>query len=331
MAKKKIKALWITDKWNSLDHERDTSLRLMEESLRLGWECWWCSSADLAILSDGKKVQVTARADQVHSIAAERTKTSVQWGDPQILEVSTFDQIHLRVDPPVDHRYVHLVQLLNLGLPGKLQSRLVNPAIALLTLNEKMAPFLDPSLAPRSLVACDWESLAKQGQILKTAVSKPLHQAQSKGVEKVSFQELEGLGHARKELEFLSHQFSELIMLQEYMPGILKGETRVWLVDSKPIAVVRKVPQPGEFKIDMDRGSTVQPHTLTAQEKKQLPKIQKILRTYKVRLAAIDLIEGKVSDFNVTSPGLVVQIEKAMGKNVAQVILKGLASKSSKK
>ncbi|MBL7715336.1 MAG: hypothetical protein JNL01_07680 [Bdellovibrionales bacterium] len=328
MAKKttpKLKVLWITDKWASLDHPRDTSLRLMEESLKMGWQCWWCSSADLSLQNDGIKVRVRARADQVKSVSEDRSASSFQWGDSQVFEIAQFDQVHLRIDPPVDHRYIHLVQLLNFGLTGKHQRKLVNPAMALLTLNEKMTPFLDPKIAPQAMVACDWENLLKQGQIFQTAVSKPLHQAQSKGVEKVSFKELNDLDASRKELGFLSNQFSELIMLQQFLPGITAGETRIWFVDGKVLATVRKIPQAGEFKIDMDRGSTVQAHTLTKEEKKQIPKIQKILNANQVRLAAIDLIDGRVSDFNVTSPGLIVQMEKVLGRNLAIEVLRGLA------
>jgi hypothetical protein len=38
----KWRVLWVTDPWDTLDHPRDTPLRLAEECLALGVECHWC-------------------------------------------------------------------------------------------------------------------------------------------------------------------------------------------------------------------------------------------------------------------------------------------------
>jgi hypothetical protein len=41
-------------------------------------------------------------------------------------------------------------------------------------------------------------------------------------------------------------------------------------------------------------------------------------------MAAIDLIADQVTDFNFTSPGLLVQMESLLGRNLAQPIVKSL-------
>ena len=40
MRKKRPQLLWMTDPWETLDHPRDTSLRLVEEYLRMGVDAW---------------------------------------------------------------------------------------------------------------------------------------------------------------------------------------------------------------------------------------------------------------------------------------------------
>src|SRR5262245_9548732 len=41
--------LWITSTWSSLDHPRDTTLRLMEEALAQRWANYWCDPARISI------------------------------------------------------------------------------------------------------------------------------------------------------------------------------------------------------------------------------------------------------------------------------------------
>ena len=43
-----------------------------------------------------------------------------------------------------------------------------------------------------------------------------------------------------------------------------------------------------------------------------------------IRLAAVDLIEGLVTDFNFTSPGLIPQMEGVLDENLARPIIKAL-------
>jgi hypothetical protein len=50
--------------------------------------------------------------------------------------------------------------------------------------------------------------------------------------------------------------------------------------------------------------------------------VGKLLRKEKILWAAVDLIDGKVTDFNFTSPGLLVAMEDLLGENLAEKALK---------
>ena len=43
----------------------------------------------------------------------------------------------------------------------------------------------------------------------------------------------------------------------------------------------------------------------------------------------MDLIEGYITDFNFTSPGLIPQMEGVLGKNLARPIIKALMTRWS--
>jgi glutathione synthase/RimK-type ligase-like ATP-grasp enzyme len=71
----------------------------------------------------------------------------------------------------------------------------------------------------------------------------------------------------------------------------------------------------------MDRGSLLSSTQLSLKEKAISQKIARHLKARRIRLAAIDLIENYVTDFNFTSPGLIPEMEALSGKNLAKSII----------
>jgi hypothetical protein len=69
-------------------------------------------------------------------------------------------------------------------------------------------------------------------------------------------------------------------------------------------------------------------HTLTAVEKKISNTIGSWLKKNQVLMAAVDLIDGKITDFNFTSPGMIVHMEQAGGKPLAPAIARVILSSS---
>ena len=74
----------------------------------------------------------------------------------------------------------------------------------------------------------------------------------------------------------------------------------------------------------MDRGGSLALHNLTPSEKKSATQVGSFIKKHKIRLAAVDLVENRVTDFNFTSPGLLVQMETLLGKNLAEPIVESL-------
>ena len=109
------------------------------------------------------------------------------------------------------------------------------------------------------------------------------------------------------------------------MAGIAEGEQRLWFVDGKLLAAVRKLPQTGDFRVNIDGGSRVVATRLTRREREVAAKIGRVLRREKIRLAAVDLIEGWITGFNFTSPGLIVAMERVLGENLARPIVRAVA------
>jgi glutathione synthase/RimK-type ligase-like ATP-grasp enzyme len=93
---------------------------------------------------------------------------------------------------------------------------------------------------------------------------------------------------------------------------------------------VKKKPKSGDYRIDMDQGGTLAESILTQREKKSVPVLGRKLKSWGVRLAAVDLIDGKVTDLNFTSPGLLVPMEALLKRNLAAMVVKSLIQPAGK-
>lgn len=324
--------LWVTDPWSTLDHSNDTSLRLIQEGVKLGLDQSWCDVKTIQMSEKG----VSFEATPILEVQPSRNSTSVHWGKPRILSPSDFSAIHYRPDPPVDLAYLHPLQMLAIGINGKHPrqrsnaqkthhgTEMINPLEVLFGGNEKMEAAFASDLLPPSFVSGQWQALEKFGKKYTRTVLKPLHLAQSQGIELLDWRTPDSTNHAREILSNATQQFQRPVLLQKYLEGISEGETRFWFLDGKLIAHARKQPVTGDFRVNMDRGSKLVSAPLSRREKSRIPKISNHLRQRKIRLAAIDLIEGYVTDFNFTSPGLIVQMENILSENLAKPIVKRL-------
>jgi glutathione synthase len=336
MSRRPFRFLWITDPWDTLDHPNDTTLRLAEEALRLGHESHWCDLRTLT-LKEGKIRLQAQRILAVHPAASSsgsglpRSRDCFQLSSPTWQAPSEFDSVHYRTDPPVDLHYLHPLQLLALGLRSQGKTELVNPFEILTGRSEKWIALEVSPIAqvfPPSCVSALWAELDYFGRKHGRAVLKPLHQAQSKGIEKLEWGTPSKRAQARKKLAEATEQFQRPVLLQKYLKGIEKGEQRLWFLDGRLLTFVRKLPLQGDFRVDMDRGSRIVRSRLTAREKAAALKIGKFLKAHQIRLAAIDLIDGYATDFNFTSPGLLVPIENLLGKNYARPIIEALTHRA---
>jgi glutathione synthetase len=305
--------LFVTDPWKTLDHPNDTTLRLMEAASRKKISVFWASQQ--TIRWEGPQVLVDAYACSAESLKISRSRGVMLDSPAWTTSPRSFQQIHYRVDPPVDLAYLHPLQM----LAQCARRRLVNPAESLVLFSEKTIAAEIPELFPETCVSSSREILESFVMAREKAVLKPLHLAQSKGITLVESSNPRSL---HRELALASEGFTRPILLQEYLPEVAtRGETRLWFVDGRLLASVQKLPARGEFVINMDRGGSLARVTPSRAEKVEIRKISKTLRKHRIRLAAVDWISGKITDFNVTSPGLIVSMEKLLNRDLASKIV----------
>ena len=306
--------LWVTDPWDTLDHSRDTTLRLAAEAEALGHESHWC---------DLRTIRLESNQVRLDAVRLGTDGKPVSGAAPAAASPDDFDQIHYRTDPPVDLAYIHPLQLL---LAGSQHAEIVNPPGILLAANEKFEALglARAGLSPCSCISSREEDLRAFGREHGKVVLKPLHEAQSKGVELLDFTSAQAESAAVRKLAGTTMNWNRPVIVQTYLPGIANGELRLWFADGRLVAHARKLPLEGDFRVQIDRGSRLEAKPLSTRDKASAKKIGAYLRRRGIRLAAVDLIDEAVTDFNFTSPGLLVQMEALARRNLAREVIRQL-------
>lgn len=308
--------LWVTDPWPTLSHQKDTTLRLMEETVNLGIPSCWSSPDILFQGPEGTWKAASIDPSFARHDSADPGHSMSLW------EPSGFRQVHDRIDPPVNTHYVEVARRLHAGaVHGE---GLLNPLDIITGQSEKLPLPELLHLAPRQMVVNPGDSEQAIDFIRqhKEFVSKPMNLAQSIGVRRHS--RPESAEETRILLESLTEHFSKPLLLQEYLPEIEKGEVRMWFAMGCFIGALKKFPAQNDFRVLIDEGSRIEAYHPDAKELQVAEEIGTKLHRHRIALAAVDFISGKISDFNITSPGLLVQLEEVHQKNFANRIIRQL-------
>ena len=95
-------------------------------------------------------------------------------------------------------------------------------------------------------------------------------------------------------------------------------------MDGVLLASLLRIPHKGTYIID-DR-STIISTSLNPKEFELAHHVGKKLLLLGIRFAAVDMIEGFITDLNITSPGLLVEAEKIDNMNYAEKIVKKISN-----
>lgn len=315
---KSVKALWVTDPWSVLDYPDDTALRLMEECMLQKHSSFWTSPEHFE-LTPGK---LSIHAKKLLKTTNDRkTSDDYHFAESRAYSVKDFDYIFYRVDPPVNETYLQPLRILTEFARGT-KTEIVNPAAVLGLSSEKFEGIaeLGKFYAPMT-VSSSPKALAAFGLKEKKTVAKLVHLAQSKEILLLDWSDSE---KSLQALSKLTEGFKLPVVLQRFFPEVANGETRLWFVDGKLLAHIRKMPAKGEFIINLWKGGSIQESLLNAREKKAVQAIGKHLKKRKIRLAAVDVIAGYITDFNFTSPALIPEMERVLQRNLSAEIVKSL-------
>ena len=317
--------LFVVDPIERLRPTKDSSVALMQAAQRAGQQVWVCTPADLAVHGRDPAHQPLVHAQPVH--LAEIRPSASGWelpepwfeaAEPRWLPLAAFPRVWMRKDPPVDEAYLYATHLLELA--ERQGVRVLNRPASLRAWNEKLGALRWSHLMAPSLVASRVDQLAAFAAEHGEVVLKPLGGRAGIGVVR-SHGQAPGL---KALLELVTGQQQLPVMVQAFLPAVSAGDKRILLVDGEPLGAVNRRPAAGEFRSNLAVGGQPEACELSDQERDICAALAPALREEGLFFVGIDVIDGRLSEINVTSPTGVREVERLAGIPLADQTMERL-------
>ena len=241
-------------------------------------------------------------------------------GEEKRVDLKSFDVILMRQDPPFDLAYISATHLLERLQPATL---VVNDPAHVRNAPEKVFVTEFPELMPPTLITRDLAEIkafrAEHGDI----VMKPLYGAGGAAVFRLAPQDV-NFGSL---YDLFAVTFREPWVVQKFLPAVRQGDKRIILVDGAFAGAVNRVPAPDDLRSNMVRGGTPEETDLTAREREICRTIGPALRERGLIFAGIDVIDGWLTEINVTSPTGIREVKRFGGADIAALVWDAIEKK----
>jgi glutathione synthase len=263
---------------------------------------------DRLTLRDGS---VTAVAEPIEIRDVEGDHVTM--GEPRRVDLSTLDVVLLRQDPPFDMAYVTTTHLLERIHPATL---VVNDPVHVRNAPEKVFVMQFPQLMPPTLITREKAEIEEFRRQHGEIVMKPLYGAGGAAVFKV-LREDPNFGSL---YDLFAATFREPWVAQRFLPKVMEGDKRIILVDGEALGAVNRVPAANDIRSNMVRGGAAEPTELSAREREICETIGPHLKRMGQIFVGIDVIDGYLTEINVTSPTGLRAIKRFGGPDLAVAI-----------
>jgi glutathione synthase len=295
------------DPIGSININADTTFRLAESAQGRGHELFYYHPEDLA----WREGQVRATGWDLK--VRRKQGDHFELGERRTVDLSAWDVVLLRQDPPFDMAYITTTHILEKVHPNTL---VVNDPASVRNAPEKLLvlDFLD--LTPPTLIARGIDEIRSFRDDHGDIILKPLYGNGGAGVFRLREDDFN-----LNALHELFTTFSrEPLIAQKFLPDVRAGDKRIILVDGEPVGAINRVPAAGETRSNMHVGGRPEKDGLTERDREICARIGPLLRERGLIFVGIDVIGGYLTEINVTSPTGIQELERFDGTNSAALI-----------
>ncbi|MEE2776525.1 MAG: glutathione synthase [Acidobacteriota bacterium] len=312
-----MKHLFVADPPQRFLPDADTTIAFLREAARRDHETHICEIGSLGARDGGRPDAMAT------SIQANDTEDWFRLGDTARRPLDSFDVVWMRKDPPFDMRFYYSTHLLSLVSPPTL---VVNDPLSLRDANEKLVALRFPELCPETLISSEIEELlAFKTQLGGEMIIKPLGGAGGEGI----FHLTDGDRNVKAILEMSTHQETEYLMAQAYIPEVREGDKRVILVEGEARGAVLRIPHASEARANFHVGGVAAATELTPRDLEIAGQVGPAMRAMGIVFAGLDIIGNWMTEVNVTSPTGIREIRALGGPAIETDVLDAVEARWS--
>lgn len=301
--------------WETLDPETDSTIRLIHEAVSRKHTVAITSPSKLTIRDSTTRAfcKVFKKMDKVTtSITTFYRKAEFK---KALLPLAGFDAIIMRSEPPLDNIAINFLDSIkdNTFIMNDINGlRIANNKLYTSSLDDEIHKFVPATHVSKSMDYLEKVLIESETERM---IMKPLNGFGGKGIIVV---EKNARQNFRSLLEFYNNDY---VILQEYVEGADEGDVRIMMLNGQPIGAMRRIPAINEVRSNVHAGGTVVKHSLTRQEKELCRFIGPKLVRDGLYFAGIDVINGKLIEVNVLSPGGISRINKLNRTNLQKQVI----------
>ena len=290
------------DKINSINIKTDTTFQLALEAQNRGYRIFWYEIKDLNLLNK----RVIAKADQVKFF--DNSKNYFKKINKSNLDLSKTKFVLMRQNPPFNMDYITATFYLEFLK----KTKVVNNPKSVRNISEKFYSINFLKMMPPTIFTENIQEIKKFLKKNRKIVIKPIHGFAGKNILFIQ---------NRLNISSISRYLKSFgtVMVQKYLPGVKKGDKRIFIINGKVCGAIQRIPSKGSILSNISQGGTAVKTKLNFKEKKVANTIAKELRKENIFFAGIDLVSGYlIGDINVTSPTGLPQYKELTGINLAK-------------
>jgi glutathione synthase len=300
---------FLMDPIGGIDIAKDTTFALMLEAQRRGHRVLYLEQGDLEV-DDGK---VCAHVREITLRREQGNHAELGPAHSVVLD-DRVDVVFQRKDPPVDADYITATQILTLCKCALVLNR---PA-GILSANEKLYALHFPQLMAETRVTRHIPELIDfMAKVGGEMIVKPL-----------SGRGGEGIFHVRGDdrnlssiLEQSTRFGTQWTMAQRYLPEVRAGDKRILLLEGEPLGALLRVPAERETRANLHVGGRAVATTLDADDRRITDALRPWLERDGLFFVGIDVIGGRLTEVNVTSPTGLQEINTLDGVSLESRVL----------
>jgi glutathione synthase len=297
--------------------EKDSTLALLLEAQRRGYQLLYMTQGDLALR--GAEPYARLAPLQVRDDPDSwYTLEPAQWRDLREVDV-----VLARKDPPFDAQFLYDTMVLELAQSHGV--RVINDPRGLRDANEKVFSLHFPQCIPPTVIARDAAEIRRFVAEHGDVVLKPLDGMGGRSI----FRSGRGDPNLNVIIETLTEEGRNFTVAQRYIPEIREGDKRILVIDGEPVPyVLARMPQGDDFRGNLARGGKGVGRPLSERDRWIAAQVGPELRKRGMRFVGLDVIGDFLTEVNVTSPTCIRELDAQFGLNIAGMLFDAIETNS---
>ena len=210
-------------------------------------------------------------------------------------EIDSFDTVMFRPDPPVDIDYINATYIFDFVK----HAEVINSPQAIRNFNEKLHSVYFNEYMSKNIVTSSLKDIENFLSEQKEIVLKPLNRCFGSGVMYL----YQGDPNTRTIINTMTNNETTLVMVQKYIPAVKQGDIRVLTLGDRILPyAIKKLPTKDDFKFNTHSDDFIVSANMTKEELDTFTPVAQKLNSMNIKMAGLDVINGKIIEVNVTSP-----------------------------